>query len=162
MSIEELLNKYFEGETSSEEERQLRAFFSSGDVPQQLASYIPLFAYFDEEIEKRNAPKARRAYSLRQRILYAVSGIAAGLLLMTGIRYAHTLQDPCSCSDSYVVINGHCYTDISKAKTLAFEALLEVATPADEYFPETEMEAADRELIKSQIRELSDIFNDNE
>ena len=28
MDIDELLNRYFEGETSSEEERELRAFFT--------------------------------------------------------------------------------------------------------------------------------------
>ena len=33
MDIDELLNRYFEGETSSEEERELRAFFTSGNVP---------------------------------------------------------------------------------------------------------------------------------
>ena len=38
MDIDELLNRYFEGETSSEEERELRAFFTSGNVPDRLAS----------------------------------------------------------------------------------------------------------------------------
>ena len=41
MDIDELLNRYFEGETSSEEERELRAFFTSGNVPDRLAVYTP-------------------------------------------------------------------------------------------------------------------------
>ena len=50
--IEELLERYFEGETSAAEEKQIRAFFASGEVPEHLAAYAPLFAYFDEEIER--------------------------------------------------------------------------------------------------------------
>lgn len=46
--IEELLERYFEGETSAAEEKQIRAFFASGEVPEHLAAYAPLFAYFDE------------------------------------------------------------------------------------------------------------------
>ena len=52
MDIDELLNRYFEGETSSEEERELRAFFTSGNVPDRLAVYTPMFAYLEEESRK--------------------------------------------------------------------------------------------------------------
>mgnify|MGYP000626673084 FL=1 len=48
MDIDELLNRYFEGETSSEEERELRAFFTSGNVPDRLAVYTPMFTYLEE------------------------------------------------------------------------------------------------------------------
>lgn len=46
--MEELLERYFEGETSAAEEKLIRAFFASGEVPEHLAAYIPLFAYFEE------------------------------------------------------------------------------------------------------------------
>ena len=35
--IEELLERYFEGETSAAEEKRIRAFFASGEVPEHLA-----------------------------------------------------------------------------------------------------------------------------
>ena len=41
--IEELLERYFDGETSAAEEKQIRAFFASGEVPEHLAAYAPLF-----------------------------------------------------------------------------------------------------------------------
>ena len=44
MKIDELLDKYFEGETSCEEERELRRFFTEGEVPEHLQTYRPLFA----------------------------------------------------------------------------------------------------------------------
>ena len=46
MNIEELLNKYFEGETNCEEERELRRFFTQGIVPEHLQMYGPMFAFF--------------------------------------------------------------------------------------------------------------------
>ena len=57
MDIDELLNRYFEGETSSEEERELRAFFTSGNVPDRLAVYTPMFTYLEEESRKERCGK---------------------------------------------------------------------------------------------------------
>jgi predicted ribosomally synthesized peptide with SipW-like signal peptide len=41
-----LLEKYFEGETSSIEENELRNYFSSSNVTPHLEQYKPLFGYF--------------------------------------------------------------------------------------------------------------------
>lgn len=49
MNIEELLNKYFEGETTCEEERELRRFFTRGIIPEHLQMYRPMFAFLNEE-----------------------------------------------------------------------------------------------------------------
>jgi hypothetical protein len=46
--IEHLLNKYFEGETSLAEERQLHDFFSGDAVPPHLKVYAPLFLWSEE------------------------------------------------------------------------------------------------------------------
>ena len=40
MKIDELLDKYFEGETSCEEERELRRFFTEKEVPEHLQTYF--------------------------------------------------------------------------------------------------------------------------
>lgn len=47
--IEQLLDRYFEGETSLAEEQQLREFFQQTEVPEHLLAYQPLFRYFEEE-----------------------------------------------------------------------------------------------------------------
>lgn len=49
MNIEELLNKYFDGDTTCEEERELRRFFTQETVPEHLKEYSPLFAFLDKE-----------------------------------------------------------------------------------------------------------------
>lgn len=47
--IEALLEKYFQGETSLQEETILRKYFSSSNVASHLTSYQSLFGYFEEE-----------------------------------------------------------------------------------------------------------------
>ncbi|MCK4465557.1 MAG: pyruvate ferredoxin oxidoreductase, partial [Bacteroidales bacterium] len=44
--IEKLLQKYYNGETSLEEEEVLRTFFSSRDVPDHLEAEKELFSYY--------------------------------------------------------------------------------------------------------------------
>ena len=43
--IEQLLERYWNCQTSLEEEAILKAFFSQSDIPAELAKYKPLFAY---------------------------------------------------------------------------------------------------------------------
>lgn len=44
--IRDLLDKYFEGETSLQEEAQLRQAFQQEELPADLLPYRPLFCYF--------------------------------------------------------------------------------------------------------------------
>lgn len=43
--IEQLLDKYFDGETSIEEEKELREFFRQDEIPAHLKSYADQFSY---------------------------------------------------------------------------------------------------------------------
>ena len=43
--IENLLEKYFEAETSIAEEKELKEYFASSDVAQHLEQYKPIFGY---------------------------------------------------------------------------------------------------------------------
>jgi len=51
--IENLINKYFEGETSIAEENELKVYFSSSDVAQHLKQYQPIFGYFSQAKEQQ-------------------------------------------------------------------------------------------------------------
>lgn len=50
--IEQLLDRYWQGVTTLEEEAILRAFFAQKDVPAALQRYQPLFAYESGEKEQ--------------------------------------------------------------------------------------------------------------
>ncbi len=49
--IEQLLDRYFEGETTLQEEQILKTFYAQGveDMPQEISQYAPIFAVLDEK-----------------------------------------------------------------------------------------------------------------
>lgn len=176
-NIQQLLNKYFEGETSSAEEKELRQFFASAEVPEHLMMYKPLFAYFDEEILKEEAssegidkqlgeiiiPSVEKKVIPQHRIILRwVSGVAAAVLLLLGVGQLFIFPDRAYCSGNYVVINGRCYTDIHKVREHALNALQEVSDTDRELFPVMDDEDIDREIIENQFRELGNFFSDDE
>ena len=82
MKIEELIDRYFEGQTSCEEERELRSFFTQENVPESLQVYRPLFVCLDQEAKafrQESAPVKKPSF--RRRFIYTAGGIAAGILL---------------------------------------------------------------------------------
>ncbi|MCX6281986.1 MAG: hypothetical protein NTU51_08480 [Bacteroidetes bacterium] len=97
--IEELLEKYYEGETSLAEENSLKEFFSGDDIPGHLLVHKPLFRFLKEEATKsmneesqeasltRHIEKYRAETSIvkthpgRKRLFY-LSGMAATLLIL--------------------------------------------------------------------------------
>ena len=46
--IEELVEKYLEGNTSLQEEKELKTYFSSDDVPVHLKQYKEVFGFYGE------------------------------------------------------------------------------------------------------------------
>jgi len=47
--INNLLEKYWKAEATLQEEAQIKAYFSTGDVAQEHMQYAPLFIHFDEQ-----------------------------------------------------------------------------------------------------------------
>ena len=60
--INQLLDRYWKGETSLEEEQILRSFFSQVCVPEELAKYRPLFNY--EQTETKTDRLGERILSM--------------------------------------------------------------------------------------------------
>ncbi|MCR9050229.1 MAG: hypothetical protein ACE362_05995 [Phaeodactylibacter xiamenensis] len=59
--IRQLLDRYFEGQTSLEEEAQLRRAFQRKDLPEDLKGYRPLFGY----LEQNAAPELGDAFDAK-------------------------------------------------------------------------------------------------
>ncbi len=160
MKPEELLNKYFEGETSCEEENILRDYFRSDHLPAHLEMYKPLFAYFDAEAKAALIPPVRK--KTNRAVIFYLSGIAASVIILLGITFTNKRVDPCLCESNYVVINGRCYTDTDIVLSHAFGALQEVAASAGEYLPFAENREHEKKIIENQLKELGTIFSDDE
>ena len=47
--MNQLIEKYFEGNTSLEEEQTLKSYFNGTDVDERLAEYQPIFQYFTSQ-----------------------------------------------------------------------------------------------------------------
>lgn len=80
--IEELLNKYDEGNTSLKEEQTLREYFTSEDVPAHFQSYKMIFG-FSSKARTDSYPKNVQLKSKKFKL--AMVGIAASIILAVGI-----------------------------------------------------------------------------
>jgi predicted ribosomally synthesized peptide with SipW-like signal peptide len=80
--IENLLEKYFEGETTIAEEKELQDYFS-GDVAQHLEQYKPMFGYFSiarEQQFEQNIP-----LKTKKRKVVAWISVAASAVVLVGV-----------------------------------------------------------------------------
>ena len=144
--IETLLNKYFEGETTCEEERRLRRFFAEGLVPEHLEVYRPMFAFFEAEQEELtevsgqcNAGEMpelaifeKKTKTVRKYLTYSPGAAPAALLLLLGISgiYRHISPAPAN----YVIIDGKEYTDVHLIREQAMVAFRDVSLSEEEIF----------------------------
>ena len=137
-NINKILDKYWEGETSLQEEQTLHHYFNSGEVADELKEIQPLFVYFQEEqatcIENSKfdealiaqlettivqpmqlQPKQKR----RRRVISLVSRAAAIVLLVIGsmVVYQNVYQE-----QSPVAVNEPLQLeDLSEEERLAYE-----------------------------------------
>ena len=81
-TIEQLLDKYFDAATSTDEENQLKEYFSSPGVAPHLEQYRPMFGYFAREA----AQQFDKVVPLKTKRQYAKwISMAASLVLMMGM-----------------------------------------------------------------------------
>ena len=96
--IKSLLEKYYNGETSTEEEKELMNFFHKGEVPDELHSEAELFGFINRErnesvqegLEERimqaiDAEKPRNVNPFSKYRSYWISGVAAAVLIILAI-----------------------------------------------------------------------------
>ena len=96
--IEALLNKYWEGETTLQEEVILQSYFNNGTVATQFKAYQPLFQYFTEEKKDvlidqdfdfaiQEIPTTSKIRSIRRKSWFYLAKIAASVLLIFSIAF---------------------------------------------------------------------------
>ncbi|PJB13496.1 MAG: hypothetical protein CO119_01205 [Flavobacteriales bacterium CG_4_9_14_3_um_filter_40_17] len=78
-SIEKLLEKYFEAETTLQEEDQLKAYFTEEKIAPHLVQYVSLFGYF-EQSKKELSPGL--AFEIPARFRYVRWMSAAAVLII--------------------------------------------------------------------------------
>lgn len=133
--IEQLLERYWQCETSLEEENILRAFFSQKDVPEELSQFRPLFAYeqaseredvlgdeFDRKIlsmaEKAAGERPTHMATLKQRLmpLFRAAAIVAIIVTLGNAAQFSTMD-----SDADEDINYSSYKDTFSDPSVAYD-----------------------------------------
>lgn len=95
--IRQLLDKYYDGQTTGEEEILLKKYFSQAGIPAELRDEMEIFRYYSQSslIPEPSADFENKIISaidsydqisgLKRRKIFAVSrGIAAGMLILAG------------------------------------------------------------------------------
>jgi hypothetical protein len=80
--IENILEKYFQGETTIAEENQLKEYFSSPNVAQHLEQYKPMFGYFSQVKQQKTTQEIPLQTKKRN---VAWLSIAASIVVLLGI-----------------------------------------------------------------------------
>ena len=173
-NIEDLLERYFEGHTSAEDEAALRQFFTSGDIPENLAMYKPLFTYFDNEIKKtevanannkrfekenenRHESKSMQEQTSKKFVLW-LSGAAACAAILIGIFFFESPSQKCPGEGDYVIINGRCYTDAKTIRSATLNSLREISENSDDISEDKTSEAS--RIIENQLKEFDSLFDE--
>lgn len=116
--LNELLEKYFRGETSLSEENELKEYFLSSMVAPEHEMYRTMFEVFEEEklerIDPLKKPIEPRKRSLKRLWIqaFSYSGIAAAILLTLWI------QRPVP-SENYAIVSGTRIEDAEFAQKYA-------------------------------------------
>ena len=103
--MNELLEKYFRGETSLSEEKELKHYFSTGNVSAGHEIYRALFDAFEEEKQETASGPLRKVETRKRSVkhswinLIVYSGIAAAVVLVLWIQLPKQQPD-------YAIIHG--------------------------------------------------------
>ena len=137
--IQKLMDKYWAGESSLEEEKLLKEFFAKEEVPVEWKAFQPLFAYLDTS-EKIKAPKLYNKIStshlpIHQKPMWRFVAIAATLFFVICIGYilfpSHSGKE--SSKNTFVeILPQDTYEDPEEAYEAAKEVLLLLSTKMKE------------------------------
>lgn len=131
-SIEKLLEKYENGETSLKEEQQLKSYFSQETVAPHLEMYKPMFAYFSvnkqEQFTKALPLKTKKVFNYKWIAVAAVAVLTLGYYFKTPVissydEYAYgTYNNPEDAlnevTKSLAMISGHFNKGVSTVNYL--------------------------------------------
>jgi hypothetical protein len=113
--IDELLNRYWECDTSLEEEQQLREYFEGSDIPDQHKDAAHLFRYFSQNKKKsileegfesrlfhaEENKKRGKVVQLVYNSLRIAAGVAVLMVAIWFVRKEIRKSDPVAVEDTY-------------------------------------------------------------
>ena len=140
-----LIDRYFDGETTAAEERELARFFrQAGDnISDEWRPCRAMMAYVDEErmAAGRAATRHEGAVVVPMRRRRGLRVAVAALLAAACVVGVVLVKDIPDRHDNYAVIDGRVYTDRQVVEREAMEALQMVSADEDDSFSALDMMA---------------------
>lgn len=131
--IKQLLDRYWNGDTTLEEERILRAFFSQKSLPGELEKYRAVFAYeaekpalgsdFDERVlalVEEEKPVKARVISLRERMMPLLKAAAVVAVVLT---LGNAMQVPFTDEAAGTQYSAHGGTPVAYQDTVQIDTM---------------------------------------
>ena len=140
-AIDSLIEKYYEGMTTVDEEKRLQTFLSRTDLPEKYAPEQAMFGYF-------NSRKPKKHVRFPQYIRWATGAAAVVTMIVTVQLF--TVSAP----TNYAYVDGQIITDINRVKTEAIASLHGVSS-GEEYVEEGISNLNNSQLIEEQL----DVFS---
>lgn len=166
--IRKMLERFYRGETSLEEEKMLQEYFASTSVPAELIPDRDLFQSFDDGEDAFEVPadlnqkilasidRAEHKETRTRRIsLYSLSGLAAGLLVMIAVYLFFLRSDRTSLIASNQMVDT--YQDPMMAYEEARNALVYVSNKLNTGTSELEQVKKVSKVATDPLKSLSKI-----
>jgi len=131
---DKLIEKYYEGFTTVEEERQLKTFLAQADLPERFKAEQAIFGYFETK-------QSKPSFSLHPYIRWV--GVAVIILVFglgTQIFRQQNLSD-------YAFINGEKITDKQLVRYVAENSMKEISRATEDKLQKFDA----KELMKQQL-----------
>ena len=124
--MDKLIDKYFEGETSLQEEKLIRQYFESGNIDDKHRAYAPMFGFFAEERQKVSPPARKK----KKPPFFVWASVAASLALVLSLRiFFWSGQE---ANTSVVYVNGQRISDSQTINAQALNSIQSVSHLDDE------------------------------
>lgn len=123
--VNELIDKYFRGETTREEEKQLRKYFTEETPTGDLAKIAPIFTYFSEEesvtefLKELRVEKTVVKRNISKRIPFLKIASMAACLLLGVLLLNKIVSIDRMSSENCVWVNGEKITSIAMVRKYA-------------------------------------------
>lgn len=152
--INKIIDKYFNGESSREEEKILKYYFNSNKVAPEHLVFKPLFDAFEIEANESYKIKKPKKFFI-QKWAFAGSGFAAAVLLTLWLFGSPAFQG------DYAIVNGTRINDHELAQQLAESKMNKVGQMLDEKLKPLESIQMVRNSLKpaKKIGEIRDEIN---
>ncbi|HBG80839.1 MAG: hypothetical protein VB075_03310 [Petrimonas sp.] len=122
-NIYDLLNKYFEGKTTREEEKALQCYFNQGNIAEDLQEIAPIFTFLADE----SAALATPPRSKRLRVIMPITAaLAASLFIGIVLLHRHTQTN--RFTENYAWVDGERITNPETVRQYAQESFDKVKT----------------------------------